>query len=271
MARVRALASISALLLLAGCISPPRLPDLPDVTPPQAELDIEVTAARVQRGTCMGDMQAFDLECHVLQVQVALPPDPPRQSLPTQVMLASSWVAEPDGGRGWADPDAGFLEAGQSANITVTFERPEGSPVLTTLRYTGLRARGEAPIPAYAPGATDGDLVRLEVLAARIEPGRCFSEAFTDSECHRLTVRVDNTNHNRSVALGELSWKAADQGGGTYGHMEVQQSGPSSVAARGTATVTVSFDLSPGAPRLATVILDDSRVSIRVSAPVGPY
>jgi hypothetical protein len=236
-----------------------------------AELDIEVTGARVQRGTCMGDMQAFDRECHVLAVRVALAPDPPRQSLPTRVMLASTWQAEPDGGRGWADPSAGFLEAGQSANLTVSFERPEGSAVLTKLRYAGLRAQGEAPVPAYARGPSDGDLVRLEVVAASVEPHRCFSAGFTDLECHRLTVRVDNTNHSRSIDVGQLSWQASDAGGGTYGHMEADQSGPSSVAARGTATVTVGFDLPPGAPRLATVILEDQQVSIRVAAPIAPY
>lgn len=223
---------------------------------------LAVVSAHVERGSCMGGLQAFDRECHILVVRLALD-----AGAPVPVLAAGTWSATPTSLHASGD-QSGFVSPGASANITVRLEYPQGSGPIQRLRYDAVTAFGQVSVPPYASAPRDEELVQVEVLGVTVEPHRCFSDMHTSHECHRLRVRIAS-NATSDLDVGPLSWSATDVDGGVYTDAHV--AGPAKVAPGGEAVVTVGFDLEPGALSLASLRLDDSWLSIAVRATVPAY
>jgi len=266
------LAVVLSGLCLAGCSSTPTTDRMPTLPSHAAELpfSVSVTGAHVERGECQLGLRSFDEECHVFAVTVALPAssyDGP--ILPAGFWKASRGTTERLGGSSDA-PDR--VDPGSQANFTVRVTAPQASAIFTKLTYSDGNRRGEGAVPAYAPGPSDDDLVKLHVATAQIVAGRCFdgAEGFGD-ECHKLTVDVDNSKDDRALDVGVTGWSGV-AGAAIYDFMHVTQDGPSAVSAGKSLHVTVAFTLPAStSARLDTLRLHDAKNGISVSAAVPAY
>lgn len=117
-------------------------------------------------------------------------------------------------------------------------------PALLALVSCALLAGCSAMPASPRGGGTPPAEIPLEVLAARLEPGRCFdgAEAFGEV-CHVLTVQIDNTGRTNRLATNALTWDAVDADGKVH---DFGDSDADAVAGGMKVTLTVSFTTPDG-------------------------
>lgn len=132
-------------MVLAGCISPPPVPDVGGGGGNQATIPLQVLSAKLVPGRCFDGAEAFGDVCHVLEVEVD------NSARVNTLDLRLAWTAVDVAGKvhDHGDSDADAVAGGKVVTVRVSFTVPDGTADMQTLRYSSFAGRGEATVPAY--------------------------------------------------------------------------------------------------------------------------